>query len=199
LLYKKNVSSPFRHTTIPAKQLSKEQELGNYSLMNQHFPNSYPPFLLQQMAIPLWHALLEELETLEYGFQPSPLISMALLQYMKIPNNLPIKCDGCNSDFSVGHAHQCKKGGLVTRHHDEINYELANLMRLALKKSTVKAEPQTFNGSSAATSTNPSPIVAASGELGDLLVRKEQIPGALSQATACFYTFCYLGRRSTWI
>jgi hypothetical protein len=47
----------------PAKQLSKEQELGNYSLMNQHFPNSYPPFLLQQMAIPLWHAPSEELGT----------------------------------------------------------------------------------------------------------------------------------------
>jgi hypothetical protein len=66
---------------------------------------------------------------------------------MKVPNNLPIKCDGCNSDFSVGHAHQCKKGGLVTRRHDEINYELANLMRLAFKKLTVRrAKPQIFNG-----------------------------------------------------
>jgi hypothetical protein len=58
---------------------------------------------------------------------------------MKVPNDLPIKCDGCNSDFSVGHVHQCKKGGLVTRRHDEINYEVANLMRLAFKKSTVRA------------------------------------------------------------
>jgi hypothetical protein len=93
------------------------------------------------------------------------------LRYMKVPNNLPIKCDGCNSDFSVGHAHQCKKGGLVTRRHDEINYELANLMRLAFKKSTVRAEPRIFNGSSAANSDNPSPTVDASGERGDLLVR----------------------------
>jgi hypothetical protein len=91
------------------------------------------------------------------------------LRYMKVPNKLPIKCDGCNSDFSVGHAHQCKKGGLVTRRHDEINYELANLMRLIFKKSTVRAEPQIFNGSSAATSDNPSPIVDANGECGDLL------------------------------
>jgi hypothetical protein len=90
---------------------------------------------------------------------------------MKVPNNLPIKCNGRTSDFSVGHAHQCKKGGLVTRRHDEINYELADLMRLAFKKSTVRAEPRIFNGSSAATSNNPSPIVDASGERGDLLVR----------------------------
>jgi hypothetical protein len=75
------------------------------------------------------------------------------------------------SDFSVGHAHQCKKGGLVTRRPDEINYELANLMRLAFKKSTVRAEPRIFNGFTAANSNNPSPIVDASGERGDLLVR----------------------------
>jgi hypothetical protein len=68
---KKNVSSAFRHTMTPAKQLFKEHELGNYSLMNQHFPNTYPPFLLQQMDIPLWHAPSEELETLVCGFQPS--------------------------------------------------------------------------------------------------------------------------------
>jgi hypothetical protein len=93
------------------------------------------------------------------------------LRYMKIPNNLPTKCDGCNSDFSVGHAHQCKKGGLVIRRHDEINYELANLMRLAFKKSTVRAEPRIFNGSPATDSETSSPTVDASGERGDLLVR----------------------------
>jgi hypothetical protein len=43
-------------------------------------------------------------------------------------------------------------------------------MRLAFKKSTVRAEPRIFNGSSAANSDNPSPIVDASGERGDLLV-----------------------------
>jgi hypothetical protein len=92
---------------------------------------------------------------------------------VKVPNNLPIKCDGCNSDFSVGHSHQCKKGDLVTRRHEEINYELANLMRpaAAFKKSIVRTNPRIFNGSSAATSYNPSPIVDASGERGNLLVR----------------------------
>jgi hypothetical protein len=44
-------------------------------------------------------------------------------------------------------------------------------MRPAFKKSTVRAEPRIINGSSAATSDNPSPIVNASGERGDLLVR----------------------------
>jgi hypothetical protein len=71
----------------------------------------------------------------------------------------------------VSHAHQCKKGGLVTRRHDEINYELANLMRLAFKKSVVRAESRIFNGSPSTTSNNPSPTVDVSGERGDLLVR----------------------------
>ena len=93
------------------------------------------------------------------------------LRYMKVPNNLPSKCDGCNADFSVGHAHQCKKGGLVTRRHDEINYELSNLMRLAFKKSVVRAEPRIFNGSPATNSENDSPTIDESGERGDLLVR----------------------------
>jgi hypothetical protein len=94
------------------------------------------------------------------------------LRYMKVPNNLPTKCDGCNSDFSVGHAHQCKKGDIVIRRHDEINYELANLMRLAFKKSTVRAEPQIFNGSPETDSETSSPTADVSGERGDLLVRR---------------------------
>jgi hypothetical protein len=68
---------------IPAKHLSKKQELGNYSLMNQHCPNTYPPFLHQQMAIHPWHAPLEELGTLVCGSQPSQLISMALSWEMR--------------------------------------------------------------------------------------------------------------------
>jgi hypothetical protein len=49
------------------------------------------------------------------------------LRYQKVPHNLPDKCDGCGSTFSVGHAHQCKTGGLIIRRHDEINRELAFL------------------------------------------------------------------------
>jgi hypothetical protein len=93
------------------------------------------------------------------------------LRYMIVPNNLPVKCDGCNSDFSVTHAHQCRKGGLIIRRHDEINYELANLMKLAFKKSTIRAEPRIFNGSPVTDSENPNPTIDASGERGDLLVR----------------------------
>jgi hypothetical protein len=70
---------------------------------------------------------------------------------------------------SLGTSHN--KGGRITRRHDEINYELANLIRLAFKKSKVRAEPRIFNGSSAANYDSPSPIVDVSGERGDLLVR----------------------------
>jgi hypothetical protein len=44
-------------------------------------------------------------------------------------------------------------------------------MRLAFKKSVVRAEPRIFNGSPATNSDNASPTLEASGERGDLLVR----------------------------
>jgi hypothetical protein len=106
------------------------------SVLNLPLPTGCPMFILTLSTIPThFNGSVLRDEEFQDGIR---------LQYMKVPSNLSIKCDGCNSNFSVGHAHQCKKGGLVTRRNDEINYELANLMRLAFKKSTVRAKPPTI-------------------------------------------------------
>ena len=41
--------------------------------------------------------------------------------------NCPACCDGCGEDFSLTHALDCRKGGLVTQHHNEIRDVLGDL------------------------------------------------------------------------
>ena len=64
------------------------------------------------------------------------------LRFGQRPHGLPKKCDGCKSvDFSVGHAQQCKKGGLVRGRHEDVCAEWGNLCSLALNPSSVVDEP----------------------------------------------------------
>jgi hypothetical protein len=50
-----------------------------------------------------------------------------LLRHARGPPDLPPFCDGCNQKFSMRHALECKKGGLVISRHDEIRDELRDL------------------------------------------------------------------------
>ena len=93
------------------------------------------------------------------------------LRYQKVPNNLPDNCDGCGSTFSVGHAHQCKNGGLIIRRHDELNRELASLASMALKESAIRAEPEINPSASITNSTKTKDATDTSGDRGDLLIR----------------------------
>lgn len=54
-----------------------------------------------------------------------------LLHYARSPGDLPSHCDGCGQKFSVRHALECKKGGLVTSRQDEIWDELSDLLSKA--------------------------------------------------------------------
>jgi hypothetical protein len=50
-----------------------------------------------------------------------------LLRYARCPPDLPIQCNGCQQKFSVRHALECKRGGLVISRHNEIRDELSDL------------------------------------------------------------------------
>jgi hypothetical protein len=49
-----------------------------------------------------------------------------LLRYAQNPGDLLTHCDGCDQKFTVCHALECKKGGLVISRHNEIRDELAS-------------------------------------------------------------------------
>jgi len=44
---------------------------------------------------------------------------------------LPCVCDGCCASFTVEHALDCRVGGLVTQHHNEIRDAIGDLLTLA--------------------------------------------------------------------
>ena len=50
-----------------------------------------------------------------------------LLRYARSPPDLPSQCDGCNAVFSIRHALECKEGGLVIIHYNEIQDGLVDL------------------------------------------------------------------------
>ena len=59
-----------------------------------------------------------------------------------VPIGLPSFCAGCKTArFSVGHAFQCKKGGLVHSRHEEVAAEWHQLCSQALTPSAVSDEP----------------------------------------------------------
>eukprot|EP00978_Attheya_sp_CCMP212_P004101 scaffold8879_cov44-Attheya_sp.AAC.3 len=63
--------------------------------------------------------------------------------------NPPEKCDGCGAKFSVGHALQCKTGGLVNMRHNEVKDELGYLAGIATSSNTVRDEPLITQGHAA--------------------------------------------------
>jgi hypothetical protein len=65
-----------------------------------------------------------------------------LIRYAKQPSDMPKTCNGCGSIHTVGHALQCKVGGLVILRHDEIANILADLSMKALTPSAERDEPR---------------------------------------------------------
>jgi len=61
------------------------------------------------------------------------------LRYRRPLLNLPALCDGCGEQFTVDHAMNCKKGGLIIQRHNEIRDALGDLANLAW--SQVHREP----------------------------------------------------------
>jgi len=57
---------------------------------------------------------------------------------------IPASCDGCGEDFSLTHALDCRKGGLVTQHHNEVRDAVGDLAALGYSK--VVCEPIVYDG-----------------------------------------------------
>ena len=68
----------------------------------------------------------------EYHFDLSPVEfrDAISLRYGRNLPGLPAHCDGCGDSFSVQHALDCKKGGLVIRRHNEIRDALGDVCAL---------------------------------------------------------------------
>ena len=49
------------------------------------------------------------------------------LRYGIDPPDLPCHCDGCGAAFSIYHALDCKKGGLITACHNKLCDGVHNL------------------------------------------------------------------------
>jgi len=57
---------------------------------------------------------------------------------------IPASCDGCGDDFSLTHALDCRKGGLVIQYHNEVKDALGDLA--ALGYSEVVHDPTVCDG-----------------------------------------------------
>ena len=60
--------------------------------------------------------------------------------------DLPYHCDGCGAAFTICHALDCKKGGLITAGHNELRYGFANLADKAFTPAHVHNDPKIFTG-----------------------------------------------------
>ena len=68
------------------------------------------------------------------------------LRYGLNPPYLPHYCDSCNAKFSICHALNFKRGGLVTACHNELQDGVADLAGKAFTYSHVRDDPLIFTG-----------------------------------------------------
>ena len=63
------------------------------------------------------------------------------LWYGLEPPDLPTYCDGYQTKFSISHALDCKKGGLVTARHNELCDGVGDLAGKAFTPSHLRYDP----------------------------------------------------------
>ena len=68
------------------------------------------------------------------------------LRYGLDPPELPHYCDGCNPKFSICHALDCKRGGLVTARHNNLHGGVADLAGKSFTPSHMRNDPLIFAG-----------------------------------------------------
>ena len=68
------------------------------------------------------------------------------LRYGLEPPYLPTHFNGCQAKFSISHAIDCKKGGLVTERHNKLHDGVVDLAGKAFTPSYVRDDPLVYSG-----------------------------------------------------
>ena len=71
---------------------------------------------------------------------------VAFLRYGLEPPDLPKYCDGCNARFSICHALDCKRGGLIIARHNKLRDGVADLAGKDFTPSQVRNDPLIYQG-----------------------------------------------------
>ena len=64
---------------------------------------------------------------------------------LELPD-LPTYCGSCNSKFTICHAPNCKRGGLITARHNELRDGVAGLSGKAFTPTHMHDDPRIFTG-----------------------------------------------------
>ena len=75
----------------------------------------------------------------QFDLSPVEFRDAISLRYGRQLLGLPAYCDGCGDNFSIQHALDCKKGGLVIQRHNEIRDSLGEVCAMVF--SEVVREP----------------------------------------------------------
>ena len=59
---------------------------------------------------------------------------------------MPYHCEGCSVSFSICHALDCKKGGLVTARHNDLCDWVSNFAEKAFTPADMPDDPKIFTG-----------------------------------------------------
>ena len=71
-----------------------------------------------------------------FDLSPREFRAGLAMRYMKPLQELLPKCDRCGALFTVGHALDCRKGGLVVQRHNEVRDTIYDLAVIAWHKTT---------------------------------------------------------------
>ena len=71
-----------------------------------------------------------------FDLSPTEFRDALTLRYHRPSLRMPAQCDGCGATFSLEHALDCKKGGLVTQRHNEVRDALGDIAAMAYREVT---------------------------------------------------------------
>ena len=63
---------------------------------------------------------------------------------IKPPPHLPDHCNGYGAAFEICHALDCKKGGLIPEHHNDLRDRVSDLVIKAITPTHVLGNPKTY-------------------------------------------------------